>query len=94
MGICHDVRGTIQTRTVSIIEHMQAVGPNFASDLLIKYVQGKIRHWGLSNETPFGVMAFVSLAKELNLPKPVSIQNSYSLLTREFESGLGEVSLS
>jgi len=46
---------------------------------------------GLSNETPFGVMAFVSLAMELGLPKPVSIQNSYSLLTREFESGLGEV---
>ncbi len=33
----------------------EGIGQNFASDLLIKYVQGKIRHWGLSNETPFRV---------------------------------------
>jgi len=53
--------------------------------------EGKVRHWGLSNETPFGVMAFASLAMEQGLPKAVSVQNSYSLLTREFESALAEV---
>mmetsp|Transcript_5278 Transcript_5278/g.13482 ORF Transcript_5278/g.13482 Transcript_5278/m.13482 type:complete len:450 (-) Transcript_5278:70-1419(-) len=75
-------------------EKMERAATSFEEQLealadLIK--EGKIRHWGLSNETPFGVMAFVSLAMELGLPKPVSIQNSYSLLTREFESGLAEV---
>lgn len=75
-------------------ERMERQATSFEEQLealadLIK--EGKIRHWGLSNETPFGVMAFVSLAMELGLPKPVSIQNSYSLLTREFESGLAEV---
>ena len=59
--------------------------------LVLMQSQGKIRHWGLSNETPFGVMAFVSLALEQGMAKPVSVQNSYSLLTREFEAGLAEV---
>lgn len=42
---------------------------------------------GVSNETSWGVMEFVYAAKQFNLPKIVSIQNSYSLLTRTaFES--------
>mmetsp|Transcript_55223 Transcript_55223/g.131169 ORF Transcript_55223/g.131169 Transcript_55223/m.131169 type:complete len:447 (+) Transcript_55223:61-1401(+) len=53
--------------------------------------EGKVRNWGLSNETPFGVMAFASLAMEQGLPKAVSVQNSYSLLTREFDSAMAEV---
>jgi aryl-alcohol dehydrogenase-like predicted oxidoreductase len=52
---------------------------------------GKIRHIGLSNETPWGVSEFVRLAQELGLPKIVSIQNAYHLLNRSFESGLAEV---
>jgi hypothetical protein len=44
---------------------------------------------GVSNETSWGVMEFTRLAKELNLPKIVSIQNSYSLLVRtQFEGKL------
>lgn len=53
-------------------------------------VNGKIRHYGLSNETPWGLMKCVSLAKELDMPQPVSIQNPYNLLNRTFEVGLGE----
>jgi len=53
---------------------------------------GKIRQWGLSNETPWGLMQSVSLAKELNMPVPVSIQNPYNLLNRTFELGLAECS--
>lgn len=61
-----------------------------AMEYLIK--QGKIRYFGISNETPYGVMKFSQAAKEFGLPKPVSIQNSYSLLTRsDFESSLVEV---
>lgn len=51
---------------------------------------GKIRYIGLSNETPWGVMQFLSTAEKLNLPRVVSIQNPYSLLNRSFEIGLAE----
>ncbi|NCN89015.1 MAG: NADP(H)-dependent aldo-keto reductase [Gallionella sp.] len=52
---------------------------------------GKIRHLGLSNETPWGVMEFVRCAEQLGLPRIISIQNAYHLLNRTFESGLAEV---
>ena len=55
-------------------------------------IAGKIRHIGLSNETPWGVMSFVNTAVELNLPKIVSVQNPYSLLNRSYEIGLAEIS--
>lgn len=41
---------------------------------------GKIRHWGLSDDTPWGIMKYLALAKEHNLARPVSIQNEFSLL--------------
>lgn len=54
--------------------------------------QGKVRYLGVSNETPYGVMSFTHLAKTMNLPKIVSIQNSYSILVRtDYESSLVEV---
>jgi aryl-alcohol dehydrogenase-like predicted oxidoreductase len=53
---------------------------------------GKVRHIGLSNETPWGAMRFLQAAKELNLPRAVSIQNPYNLLNRSFEIGMAEVS--
>jgi aryl-alcohol dehydrogenase-like predicted oxidoreductase len=52
---------------------------------------GKIRHIGLSNETPWGTMQMLKLAEQKNLPKIVSIQNPYSLLNRSFEIGLAEI---
>lgn len=51
---------------------------------------GKIRHIGVSNETPWGVSKFLAAAEKLNLPKIVSIQNPYSLVNRTFEAGLSE----
>ena len=53
---------------------------------------GKIRHIGLSNETPWGTMTFLRLAAEQALPRVVSIQNPYSLLNRVYEIGLAEIS--
>ena len=53
--------------------------------------EGKIRHVGLSNEHPWGVMEFVRLAREYDLPQVVSLQNAYHLMNRVFESGLAEV---
>ncbi len=52
---------------------------------------GKIRHWGLSNETPWGAMTFLHEAEKIGLARPVSIQNPYSLLNRSFEVGLAEI---
>lgn len=54
---------------------------------------GKIRHWGVSNETPWGVMNFLRKAEQNGLPKPITIQNPYNLLNRSFEVGLAEVSI-
>lgn len=52
---------------------------------------GKIRHVGLSNETPWGVMKFLQLAEQHGLPRMVAVQNPYSLLNRSFEIGLAEI---
>ncbi len=52
---------------------------------------GKVRHIGLSNETPWGVMTFLRLAEQDGLPRVVSIQNPYNLLNRTFEIGLAEI---
>ncbi len=54
---------------------------------------GKVRHVGLSNESAWGAMAFARLAEANGLPRPVSIQNPYSLLNRSFEVGLSEVAI-
>jgi aryl-alcohol dehydrogenase-like predicted oxidoreductase len=51
---------------------------------------GKIRHYGLSNETSWGVCEFARLAKVHGLPPPVTIQNAYSLVNRTFEWDLAE----
>ncbi|WP_414752626.1 NADP(H)-dependent aldo-keto reductase [Anabaena sp. CCY 9910] len=51
---------------------------------------GKIRYIGLSNETPWGVAQFSHAAKQLGLPKVVSIQNAYNLLNRNFDGALAE----
>lgn len=52
---------------------------------------GKIRHIGLSNETPWGVSEFMRCAEQSGLPRIVSIQNAYHLMNRTYESGLAEV---
>jgi len=53
---------------------------------------GKIRHVGVSNETPWGLMRYLELARAGQLPRVVSIQNPYNLLNRIFEIGLAEIS--
>ncbi|APG60605.1 aldo/keto reductase [Christiangramia salexigens] len=58
---------------------------------LNKFVkQGKIRHIGLSNETPYGLMRFLEESKN-DLPRVVTVQNPYSLLNRKDEIGLTEI---
>ncbi|MDH5325106.1 MAG: aldo/keto reductase [Gammaproteobacteria bacterium] len=54
---------------------------------------GKIRHFGLSNETAWGLTQWLQLAQQHDLPRAVSIQNEYSLLCRHFEPDLSEISV-
>jgi aryl-alcohol dehydrogenase-like predicted oxidoreductase len=54
---------------------------------------GKVRHVGVANETPWGVMSYLQAAHQAGLPRIASIQNSYSLLDRQFEVGLAEISM-
>ena len=61
---------------------------------LEKYIdQGKIRYIGLSNETPWGVMRYLQISKNKNLPRMMAIQNPYNLLNRTYEIGIAEVSI-
>lgn len=52
--------------------------------------EGKVRHIGLSNETPWGVHEFVRLAEQHGLPRVASVQNAYCLLNRSWENGMDE----
>jgi aryl-alcohol dehydrogenase-like predicted oxidoreductase len=52
---------------------------------------GKIRSYGLSNETSWGVCEFRRIANELGVPGPVTTQNSYSLVSRGVDNDLAEV---
>jgi aryl-alcohol dehydrogenase-like predicted oxidoreductase len=56
-------------------------------------LSGKVRHIGISNETPWGMSEFIRVAREYDLPLITSIQNQYSLTNRTFEIGLAEMSL-
>jgi len=60
-------------------------------DGLIK--EGKIKHIGVSNENPYGVMRFLQESERHNLPRIATIQNPYSLLNRLYEVGLSEMCL-
>ena len=54
---------------------------------------GRIRHIGVSNETPFGVMRFLAESNARGLPRIQSIQNVYNLVSRKFEEGLDEIAI-
>lgn len=74
-----------EEEAVPIIETLQALAEIVAS--------GKIRHIGVSNETPWGLHQYLTLAEHAKLPRIQSIQNPYNLLNRSFEVGLAEFSL-
>ncbi|OGC88600.1 aldo/keto reductase [Candidatus Adlerbacteria bacterium RIFOXYC1_FULL_48_26] len=55
--------------------------------------EGKVRAIGVSNETPWGIMQYLNVAREKGFPRISTIQNQYSLLSRKFEIGLSEMCL-
>ena len=71
-----------ETSETSIHAQLEALGG------LVK--AGKVRHIGLSNETPYGVHEFVRLAEQHGLPRVASVQNVYCLVSRALENGLDE----
>jgi len=81
LGYTHDA----EERSVPLRETLSALAEAVRA--------GKIRHVGLSNETPWGVLECLRLAEQEGLPRMVSIQNPYSLLNRTFEVGLAEIAI-
>ena len=55
--------------------------------------EGKLRSFGLSNESAWGTMKFLDVATKHNLPRVVSVQNEYSLICRIYDTDMAEVSL-
>ena len=53
--------------------------------------EGKVRYIGLSNEQPWGLMEFLRVAKEYDLPRVATVQNCYNLMNRGMEFGMTEV---
>ena len=54
---------------------------------------GKVRHFGLSNESAWGTTMWLKVAREIGAPEMISIQNEYSLLCRLFDTDLAEMSV-
>jgi aryl-alcohol dehydrogenase-like predicted oxidoreductase len=51
---------------------------------------GKVRHIGLSNESPYGLCEFVRIAEQHGLPRPITVQNPYALTNRSLDNGMDE----
>ena len=77
-------------------EHGDDDGVAIAETLsaLAELVQaGKVRHIGISNETPWGMHEYLRVAEKNSLPRIASIQNPYNLLNRSFEVGAAEMAI-
>jgi aryl-alcohol dehydrogenase-like predicted oxidoreductase len=72
----------LETSQTPLLAQLQAL------DTLVR--QGKVRHIGLSNETPYGVHEFVRLAEQHGLARVATVQNAYCLLNRGVENALDE----
>ncbi len=60
-------------------------------EALVREVEaGRVRHIGISNETPWGLMQYLRLAEQRGWPRVVAVQNPYNLLNRSYEIGLAE----
>jgi aryl-alcohol dehydrogenase-like predicted oxidoreductase len=67
----------------NMLEVLQVMGD------LVK--EGKILHFGLSNETAWGTMQYLKLSMELGLPRVATIQNEYNFLRRYYDLDLAEL---
>lgn len=82
-GYEHDIKDHWEDNIHQVLETLR--------DLI---AEGKIRHVGISNETPWGAMRYLEEGKvHRNLPRMLTIQNPYNLLNRTFEIGLAEIAM-
>ncbi len=82
-GYTHEISDHWEDNIHQILETLR--------DLIL---EGKIRHVGISNETPWGTMRFLEESKvHETLPRTITIQNPFSLLNRLFEVGMAEISI-
>lgn len=86
---CFGVRDyPFETATKEAENHLEIL------ETLTTFVKaGTIKAIGLSNETPWGTMKYLETAAAHDLVRPVTIQNSYSMIHRAYEYGMSEVSL-
>jgi aryl-alcohol dehydrogenase-like predicted oxidoreductase len=82
----HNFSSNNHSVSALIDEHLEIL---YSLDSHVK--SGKIRTYGVSDDTAWGVMTYLNLAKQHNLPRLVSIQNEYSLLCRWFDKDLKEI---
>ncbi len=76
-----------QDRTV-VRDEMRSI----ASALKDLVAEGKIRAFGLSNESAWGTMSWIRIAEETGAPRVATVQNEYSLLCRLYDTDMGELS--
>jgi len=74
------IKDDMDAHVLDVLETLQALK-----------TEGKIREFGLSNETVWGTMQFIFMAEDAGLPRPVSVQNEYSLLCRHFDLDFSEL---
>ncbi|MEX3010805.1 aldo/keto reductase [Hoeflea sp. TYP-13] len=55
--------------------------------------EGKLRAFGLSNESAWGAMKFLEVSRMHDLPRMASMQNEYSLLCRLYDLDMAEISV-
>jgi aryl-alcohol dehydrogenase-like predicted oxidoreductase len=61
-------------------------------DVLADFIKaGKVRHIGLSNESAWGTMRFLSESEKHGLPRVQSVQNAYNLLNRTYDTAMAEI---
>ena len=82
LDFLYDPEDTNWTPILEILENLENIKK-----------KGKIRYYGLSNETAWGMMKFITTSDKHNLLKPISIQNGYNLINRVFDISNSEVSI-
>tara|TARA_R110000751_G_scaffold234229_9_gene335759 strand:+ start:49864 stop:50907 length:1044 start_codon:yes stop_codon:yes gene_type:complete len=55
--------------------------------------EGKLRAFGLSNETAWGTMKFLDASRKHGLPRIASMQNEYNLTCRIYDLDMAEISV-
>ncbi len=81
----YDPRGTSRAETQAHMAEVLAV-------LQRQVEAGRIRHFGLSNESAWGTAQWLHQAGD-GLPRVQSVQNEYSLLCRHYDTDMAELSV-